>query len=415
MRTVLRPLIAVAALVALAVPSLAGAASTAAGPIRHLPASGATIRWTVMVRNANTCHWSSSPEVEGFDGTVKCKPGRVVRPATFQANTSTGTKDYTLNLVMRGTTRTVVHLKVVEAGMPAPTTTTTTTTTATTTTTLPPASSPGLTSNNWSGYVLTGGSGWYQAISANWTVPTLDCASVPNGYTADWVGVNGFTGSPGLFQDGTMSGCVSGQQSGYAWWTDEAETYFAPSLFAVAPGDVIDAELWQETSGYWDYYIKDLTSGLVSSAAEPFSGPGTSAEWIAEDPGCPNGDSDCWNNNGELSDFPDFGSVTFTDLGLTTPSGSWTVPPYSDACEMVTTDGSVEVLPSPIQGSGASIAFTVTYEPPGEVSSTAGTAAVKHTQSTFVAPAPRMVPKHQAGQIGSRSIPGPKPELPRIR
>ena len=53
MRTVLRPLIAVAALVAFAVPSLASAASTAAVPTRHLPASGATIRWTVMVHNAN--------------------------------------------------------------------------------------------------------------------------------------------------------------------------------------------------------------------------------------------------------------------------------------------------------------------------------------------------------------------------
>ena len=131
MRTVLHPLLAVAALVALAVPTLAGAASTAAVPIRHLPASGATIRWTVMIRNANTCRWGSSPEVAGFDRTVTCKPGRVVRPATFQGNTSTRAKDYTLYLVMRGTTRTVVQLKVVEAGTPAPTTTTTTTTSTT--------------------------------------------------------------------------------------------------------------------------------------------------------------------------------------------------------------------------------------------------------------------------------------------
>jgi len=74
----------------------------------------------------------SSPEVAGFDGTVTCKPGRVVRPATFKANPSTGAKDYTLYLVMRGTARTVVQLKVVEAGTPASTTTTSTTTTTTT-------------------------------------------------------------------------------------------------------------------------------------------------------------------------------------------------------------------------------------------------------------------------------------------
>ena len=93
----------------------------------------------------------------------------------------------------------------------------------------------------------------------------------------------------------------------------------------------------------WVYYIDDLTSGSVSSAVEPFSGPGTTAEWIAEDTG---------ETTGGMYPLPDFGSVTFTDLGLTVPSGSWTLPPYSDAWEMVAPDGSVEALPSPIQGSG---------------------------------------------------------------
>jgi len=99
MRTVLRLLIPVAALVAFAVPSLVSAASTAAVPTRHLPATGGTIKWPVTVHNATTCHWSSSPKLAGFDGTVRCKTGRVVRPATFKANTSTGAKAYTLNLL----------------------------------------------------------------------------------------------------------------------------------------------------------------------------------------------------------------------------------------------------------------------------------------------------------------------------
>jgi len=116
---------------------------------------------------------------------------------------------------------------------------------------------------------------------------------------------------------------------------------------------------------------------------------------------------------GEPLPLANFGSVTFTDL-VTVPSGSGTLPPYSDAVEMVA-DGSVEALPSPIQGSGASAAFTVTYEPPGEMSSTAGIAAVKRGQSTFVAPVPRIAPQHQARQLAGRSIPGPKLGLARIR
>ena len=379
MRTVLHPLLAVAALVALAVPTLAGAASTAAVPIRHLPASGATIRWTVMIRNANTCRWGSSPEVAGFDRTVTCKPGRVVRPATFQGNTSTRAKDYTLYLVMRGTTRTVVQLKVVEAGTPAPTTTTSTTTTSTTTTTttLPPTPSPGWTSTNWSGYELSQEN---DGVSADWTVPTVDCISTPDGYTSDWVGVNGSPGFPGLFQDGTTSYCSDGQSSDFAWWTDDDDNDAAQYLFAVAPGDVIYGYVYQDTSGFWVYDIEDLTSGLSSLSEEPYSGVGMTAEWIAEDTGDPTTQG--------LYPLADFGSVTFTDLTLAPTSGSWYLPSFSDAIEMVATDGSVEALPGPIQGSGTSASFTVTYEPPGEMSSTAGPASLKHGQSTFVAPIP---------------------------
>jgi hypothetical protein len=232
---------------------------------------------------------------------------------------------------------------------------------------------------------------------------------VPNGETSDWVGVNGWLGAGwgGLFQDGTTSYCFNGQQGDYAWWTDAAASYSAQILFAVAPGDVIDAEVYQDSSGYWEYNITDITSVRSSSSAESFSGPGTSAEWIAEDTGDP--------NTGLPYPLADFGSVTFTDLGLTVPSGSWTVPPYSDAIEMVAPDRSVEALPSQIQGSEASATFTVTYETPGEMSSTAGTAAVKHPQSTFAALVPRVVLQRQARLLGGPSIPGPKSGLARIR
>jgi hypothetical protein len=136
------------------------------------------------------------------------------------------------------------------------------------------------------------------------------------------------------------------------------------------------------------------------------------AEWIAEDPGCANNPGEwgeCWTNDTSLQHLADFGTVTFTDL-LMLPDG-WTLPPYSDAMEMTAPDGSVEALPSLIQGSGASAAFTVTYEAPGELSSTTGTVAVKHPQSTFAAPVPveiPILPQHRAGQLGSRSIRGPR-------
>jgi len=108
-------LIAVAALVTLAVPSLASTAGATMVPTRNLTASGGTIKWAVAVHNAKRCTWSSAPTVAGFDGTVPCTNGQAVRPATFRRNTSTEAEDYTLTVVIRGVTTTVDHLKVVEA------------------------------------------------------------------------------------------------------------------------------------------------------------------------------------------------------------------------------------------------------------------------------------------------------------
>jgi len=330
-------------------------------PTRYLPASGGTIKWPVMVYNATMCRWSSSPELAGFDGTVKCKPGRVVRPATFQANTSTGAKGYTLNLVMRGTIRTVVHLEVVEAGvMPPPPPPPPPVTPS------PPAvpASPAQTSANWSGYVIEGAN---DGAGGNWTVPILDCAAVTMSASSDWVGVNGAT-SPELFQTGVTDSCIDGSQSDYAWFTDAAlglETSSPGLGLTISPGDAISAEVFQDTSGFWAYSITDLTSGETYPApgqgeVTSYSGQGVEAEWVEEDPSCTSGENFCWTNDGSaLWPFADFRSVTFTDLTLYGVS-SWTLP-WSDAWAMTYPDRSVEALPSSVQGSGASAGFTVTY------------------------------------------------------
>ena len=89
-RTVLRPLLAAAALLAFAVPSLASAASTAAVPIRHLTSNGGRVTWSVRVHNPEWCAWSSSPNVAGFNTTVKCKSGVVERSFGFGANIDQG-------------------------------------------------------------------------------------------------------------------------------------------------------------------------------------------------------------------------------------------------------------------------------------------------------------------------------------
>jgi hypothetical protein len=187
--------------------------------------------------------------------------------------------------------------------------------------------------------------------------------------SSDWVGVNGWDYPSGLFQTGVSDECENGNQVDWAWFTDEAEEYESTQGTAndvfddVSAGDVISAEVYLDVNGYWDYQITDLTSGATAGAEvqdgnDYLSGAAEEAEWVEEDTGCPSGGANCWSNSGaEDWDFPNFGSVTFTDLTLSPVSGSWTLP-YSDAVEMIYPDGSPEVLPSQPTTSG----FMVTYE-----------------------------------------------------
>jgi hypothetical protein len=196
---------------------------------------------------------------------------------------------------------------------------------------------------NWAGYVLMDGS--YQEVGAEWTVPTLNCNVVPNGSTSDWVGVDGWVQPADLFQAGTSSMCAGGSQSNSAVWSDGALDYVWQDQFSVNAGDVISASVVQTSSGAWRATVYDMTSGQSTTASEPAVYAGSSVEWVAEDPGT--------QGSMVLAPLADFGTVTFTNLGVS-PSSAL---PYSDPIEMLHADGSVEAMPNSIQGAS----FTVTY------------------------------------------------------
>jgi hypothetical protein len=113
----------------------------------------------------------------------------------------------------------------------------------------------------------------------------------------------------------------------------------------VNPGDFITADLREISPGYWAYSLEDLTTGQSTSNPRPlaYSGSGTSAEWIEEDPG---------SNAVTLADF---GTVSFTGLEV---NG---VPPTLDAqdngLDMVQ-NGKTRAITSTFANNG----FTVTYQ-----------------------------------------------------
>ena len=202
---------------------------------------------------------------------------------------------------------------------------------------------------NWAGQVQAGGQ--FSGVSGRWTVPTV----APSGtdlYTSTWIGIDG-DGNSSLIQTGTEedSGPDIGPCSShyFAW----VEILPAPAfcIGAVSPGDVMSASI-NETSpptetapATWEVSITDVTSGNTASGATSYDGPGASAEWITEAP----------EVNGILSTLADFGTVNFSDLGVTGTGGSLVTMAMANTA-------AVEAYPTAYQAS--TDAFSVVYGPP---------------------------------------------------
>lgn len=234
----------------------------------------------------------------------------------------------------------------------------------------------GLTSTNWAGYILPTNSP-EPAVSAKWTVPTLNCVDTPNSSSATWIGTGGSVFPNGsstgaLLQTGVQDNCVDGYQIDLGWFelvpsSPNQEEQFAN--FPVSPGDSISAEVGY-INGKWGTILENLSTGLtgvfliggsweVVNTATLALIPGTqgnassttysgaySVEWIQED--ATNA------SNGSLSAFSNYGSVTFSNME--TNISGWSVT-SSDACEMVQ-GGTLLSVPGPVTNGGFVVKYT---------------------------------------------------------
>ena len=242
----------------------------------------------------------------------------------------------------------------------------------------PPYSGQG--STNWSGYVVSSPGPLVTEAVGRWTVPTLDCSATPNGGAATWVGIGGALspsgGSSGvLLQTGITTDCVSGSQVDHAWWEHYPSSPNNEILFTgvdVAPGDSIEASVYQAASGAWVTRVDDLTthvSGVMvtgegwgasldgsgsfstqgSTASLYYSG-GTSAEWIVED----------YQESGTLVPLADYGTITFSELMTSLPA--WSLMP-TEAVELIQS-GTVASTPSAPSSDSFSVTYTAPVVPP---------------------------------------------------
>ena len=147
-----------------------------------------------------------------------------------------------------------------------------------------------VSSGNWSGYSLVGGSPKFDEVVGVWIVPNIASQFESfTGYSSMWVGIDGNCDCNDLIQDGTEHDWINGKPTYDAWVEFIPEPEVVLNNFPIQPGDVISAysEVGTKngvTTGF--YYIanfntnKSVSTSLAMPKGDVFSG--LSAEWIFE-------------------------------------------------------------------------------------------------------------------------------------
>lgn len=175
------------------------------------------------------------------------------------------------------------------------------------------ASDPGAKSGNvtislnWSGYAATPPKNTkFTYVSTTFVQPAIKCPGVPNQWTSNWAGLDGFNNET-VEQDGTFAHCgglTSTTPVYQAWY--EMFPANSVTVFSVRPGDVISASVSYK-AGVFSLTISDLTSGKSAThTATCSSCARASAEWIVERPElCNNSGTQCF-----LTELANFGTTT---------------------------------------------------------------------------------------------------------
>ena len=155
-------------------------------------------------------------------------------------------------------------------------------------------------SENWAGYVVTGGPGTYNQAEVWYPEPTFYKSSCASNADTTWAGIGGYhKKTTALGQDGTAHG-IPGIGNHQAWWEVWPYNFATPVNLSGHIGYTFDAFVaWHGTArGEYSFYMHDAKTGDEQAFREYFRHyDGTSAEAITERPRMANGQF--WN----LSNF----------------------------------------------------------------------------------------------------------------
>jgi hypothetical protein len=175
-------------------------------------------------------------------------------------------------------------------------------------------------SSNWAGYVAHRSGVRFTSVLGEWRVPSVDCSSGAQTFSATWVGLGGYGGtSSALEQTGTEQDCAAGGRAAYSAWFELVPAPSHAIALHVRPRDLMRATVTAAgrriTIG-----LADLTNHRNFTRAFTVGTPDvSSAEWIVEAP------SEC--NSAQCVTLPlaNFGQEAFMDSRAASTAGAGTV------------------------------------------------------------------------------------------
>ena len=175
---------------------------------------------------------------------------------------------------------------------------------------------------NWAGYASSLGTTTFRSVSAQFTVPTLDCTGVtaPNGaWAAHWVGLDGFRANSATVEHtGVVEVCNGATAQYAAFWEMFPLAPGQPSI-TVNPGDTIKVSVnYSRSTRKFSLTFSDTTSGQSFTRTRACPAGATcrrnSAEAISEAP--------FDGATSTILPLADFTSASFTNVAITNTSGT---------------------------------------------------------------------------------------------
>lgn len=175
-----------------------------------------------------------------------------------------------------------------------------------------PARDGSVTSDNWSGYTVTGSDFTY--AKASWKLTAINCTKTPNSYAGFWVGLDGYSSST-VEQTGTASDCNGKNPQYYAWYEFFPANPVTITSVPVAPGNILFAEVSYNGTEFTLTLTNETTGKTFSKTGKVTGAKRSSAEWIAEAP--------CCNAFGAPLPLSDFGTISFGDDYTSVSDTNW--------------------------------------------------------------------------------------------